>query len=254
MTRLDPQAFSDCSVALLVEDRRGDIEVGSAICVRVGRAFLLATAGHNLRGVASLGQVRAISRGRYRADPLRPVAAGTARSAGEADVAWLELRAEAVERPGLAAVEVATIEADPRPGSGRADRRENTLWIHGYPSAGLDPRRLRATHFRLPAADLESRRVRPEPGTVGFRRETDLAVTWPAGGGPSHPRGLSGGGVFVRARGPAVRLLALTRAYNRVRGLLFCTRIEHWLTRVRCDRPELARHLCRRRSVATGER
>lgn len=219
--------LSDVSVALLIEES-GQIHVGSGLLVRLddgdgetpGRV-VVATAGHNLEGVAGPRAVRVVPRGRYRADPLRATALGLPPRGGP-DVAWIEVDAAEVDRRGLGALHLSYLTS----ATSQWNRPDVDLTVYGYPACRVEGPSIHGTRFNLLAATVAASRV------VCDHRPDDVAVRWtvglPASAAPFHPKGLSGCGIWARMGGTP-RPVALARAWHGGRGVLYCTPIGAWL-------------------------
>lgn len=213
-------AVASATAALLLYDEHGGLWLGSAICLRLGDRRLLATAAHNLHRVSHL---RAIPGGRYRSDPIRLLAMGR----GQRDAAWVEVSASDVTSRHLCCLRLDDLD---RRGPGDQAR----LLAHGFPSNGVDPKRVAGTRFELEAAQVRGRSVTsPSPEALALKCDPRDA------GADFRPSGISGGGIWRRAADGRYRLAGLARAWQRSDRLLLGIPIEDWLRLVARDFPEL---------------
>ncbi len=221
------------TAALVLYDRAGGVWLGSAICIRVGERFFLATAAHNLR---HLSYVRTIPRGRYRSDPIRSIGSGVG-LAGD-DVAWIELCPEDVERRRVAYLDLEHLDLE------QLDVRTLSDGItHGFPAAGMDADWLHSTRFQVPGAWIPGHVSTPE-------RPSEIVQSWRRRDLPPYfqPSGLSGGGMWRRGEDGDYRLAGLARVWHGSSRVLLGTAIDRWLAALVHGLPEL------RPVVAAGSR
>ena len=242
------------TVALVLHDRAGGVWLGSAICIRVGERFFLATAAHNLQQISHL---RTIPRGRYRSDPIRSIGSGIGR-VGD-DVAWIELCPKDIERRKVAHLDLEHLDlehlelgtVDPgqpveRPAlgevcergagsldSGRSGMPSRAL-THGFPAAGMDADWLYSTRFQVPGAWIPGRVSEPERigEVVQSWRHRDLPPSF-------KPNGISGGGMWRRGEDGDYRLAGLARTWDASSRVLLGTAIDRWLDALVHGLPEL---------------
>jgi hypothetical protein len=218
--------------AILLLRVSGRAEIGSSTLVRVGHRFLLATAAHNLDDARD-EELCLVPSGRTKAAPLPFLRRSVRRRADPTDVAWVELASETVANRGLGFVELSSLGWN-----GASPRADGRFLVQGYPAervlaTALDGSSLQPMGFVTLAAR----------GSAG-----ELAVLYPppeADGWPSHPHGISGGGIWSCPAGGdgawhrTTRLVGIARGWRRHRGTLHGTPIEGWLARLADDLPEL---------------
>lgn len=225
------------SVALLIDDARGGLFVGSAVLVEVAHRFLVATAAHNLEGLRSRRWLRVLPRGRFRADPLTIRARSRGRWRG-LDVGWIELEGRIVARRGLEFLRL--VDLLPRGGDAGGPEGSGTLWVHGYTAHGIDPSTVRGSHFVLRSTTVESVAAGPDGALRDTVVRTDLAVAWPPPGrSVPPPAGLSGGALWEAGTAEVRGVVGIARSWDRQLGVLYCTRVEHWLERIHAEFPDL---------------
>ena len=246
-----PRAVNDwtCnrSVALLLSPQEGGLYIGSAAAIKVCGHYFLATAAHNLDGIFTRDQLRALPAGRRLERPLYILEWNSVRhtSAGELDVAWLEVDTVSATASTASFIPVASLFC------GMVHRERTVLPVQGYPEASID----RADVFEgvplLCGTGVYSFSVPKSASAFAFQDGIDLLLEWPPSDlrqsevEVSHPSGVSGGGVWLMPRfadNPEwtysdLRLVALTRAWRRESRQLVATRIEHWLGLLAEDKP-----------------
>jgi len=128
------------------------VHVGSGLLVRLDDEergspprIVVATAAHNLEGVAGQRSVRVVPRGRYRADPLRVLALGFGPRGG-LDIAWIEVDAGDVVRRGLEPLHWSYLRS-------RVDT-DRELTVYGYPACHVLGASYQGIRFDLQSASL----------------------------------------------------------------------------------------------------
>lgn len=245
--------ISDRSVALLLAPEEESLYIGSAAAIELcGRPFL-ATAGHNLDGIATRDQLRALPGGKRLERPLYILEWNVVQrtAAGNVDVAWLE-----VETVSAATSPASFITVD-RLLCGATHQDDTVFVVHGYPEALIDREDVYEGVPLLSGTSVFSFSVPPGPTPPNARGDSDLLLEWP----PSdlrevdvevpHPSGVSGGGVWLFPRHTEnprwayadLRLVALNRSWRRSSRQLTATRIEHWLAALAQDKPFTRREI-----------
>lgn len=237
----------DRSVALLLSPQEGGLYIGSAAALEVCGRYFLATAAHNLEGLVTRDQLRALPGGRRLERPLYVLEWNSVHraSSGELDVAWLEIETVSAATSTVSFIPLTSV-------SGGAVHQEQTVFsIQGYPEALIDREDAFEGVPLLCGTGIYSFSVPQSASALAFQDGIDLLLEWP----PSdlrqedvevpHPSGVSGGGVWLMPRfieNPEwtysdLRLVALARAWRRESRQLVTTRIEHWLKLLAGDKP-----------------
>ncbi len=237
----------DRSVALLLSPQEGGLYIGSAATIEVCGRYFLATAAHNLDGIVAREQLRALPAGRRLERPLYILEWNSVHhtSAGELDVAWLEVETVSAAASTASFIPVASLLC------GVSHQEQTVFPVQGYPEASITREDVFEGVPLLCGTGVYSFSVPPSASSFAFQDGTDLLLEWP----PSdlrqadvevpHPSGVSGGGVWLMPRfaeNPEwtysdLRLVALARAWRRESRQLVATRIEHWLRLLSNDKP-----------------
>lgn len=235
---------SDRSVALLLKPTPNELRIGSGTCIRIANTYLIATAGHNLNGLA-LDQIELLPRGDNIEAPL-PIVAGRFRTSP--DVGWLEVDSAAIRRSSIKAVDICQL--SPLIDEGRS---QVVVLVQGYPSERV---KTVAKSFKRPHVESDGllSLVIPPQERSGVVPSVDFAIEYPPWDGSvdqlplPEPPGASGGGVWQVPifdnhaiwTPEQSCLLGVVESWQAKSKELFCVRIEQWLSVVRQDRPELS--------------
>jgi hypothetical protein len=227
------------TAALLFFYDSGAVSIGSATCIQVGSYYFLATAAHLIdsRGqpprlqVSPYGtsnkEVTVISRSHPRA------------TAYEHDLAWLQVAPEDAKASGITWLSMKDLLCCQRFDPYRA------FLVQGYPASKVILRG--PNDFDLESIGIVCISLPPEPGDDFLSLEyppqspEDVGKDWPP------PAGLiDGGGVWKSSSFresliwvPETPLVGIGRSYDPKRSRLATTPIEHWLTLVAQDFPDL---------------
>lgn len=224
------------TVALIIS-RDGVMEIGTGTCVHLGVRWLLATAGHNLWDNCEIEIIPRDIHERFgisgRSHPPR-VADGI-------DVGWIELDQATVERARLVFLEQHDLEYGWRSTAGRA------FFVQGYPAAEVEILQHEPLVLDLLSMGVLVMSLDPGPDNTELILEYPPASPEDTGLELPHPRGISGGGVWIPPSfsesaiwAPSrTKLVAVVRAWERPRGRLLSVPIERWLALVAEDFPEL---------------
>jgi hypothetical protein len=245
--------ISDRSVALLLTPQEGGLYIGSAAAIELCGSYFLATAAHNLEGISTREQVRALPGGRRLDRPLYILEWNSLShvASGELDVAWLEVETISAGASSISFITAASLLCG-------ATHQESTVFpVHGFPEACIDRGDVFEGMPLLCGTSVFSFSIPPSASALAFQDHVDLLLEWP----PSdlrdsevevpHPSGVSGGGVWLLPgyiENPTwthrdLRLVALNRAWRRESRQLVTTRIEHWLKLLRQDKPYTQREI-----------
>lgn len=238
--------LSDRSAALLLRSRPDQLDIGSAVAVRIGERRLLATAAHNISGL-DLSQIEAVPAGRRPAErlPLREARAHPLAERENVDVAWLEIDSTK-NPPGLSFIELSQII-----GASPTDDLLPCL-VQGYPAKTAEVPRTANESAVVESDGFLTLTIgvcrRRSPG----RPEVDFAIEYPPHDGSLDdidipPPGLSCGGIFLfppfktgRIWSPeGLQLLGISRGWWKAEKELVATRIDRWLTLVAEDFPDI---------------
>ena len=237
---------SDRSAALLLRERPGTLEIGSAVCCRIGRTYLAATAAHNVLNLDPM-RIEVVPAGELRARAIAVRRLGHATNWEDEDVAWLELEAEPCPDSGrLRFVTLDEISILPESES------PIVCFLQGYPSQNVEPPPS-AQERPLPQSDGLMTLVIPAQRRRVARDARVIGIEYPPhdgsldASGVPHPCGLSGGAVWLFPTFPGnqvwsprkARFVAIERGWWREEREVIATRIEVWLRLVAVQIPEL---------------
>ncbi len=211
------------SVALVMTQSNGGVDVGSGTCVRLKDRYLVATAGHNLSSSSdeSIHIVAPKSSGYL---PARIVASGK----GPNDVGWLELKPETEVLAALTFLDARDLDLHDEPS-------ESSLYLaHGLPA------KIASVKEELISLASLGFMTIPAP-TNGDADGSSLILDYssPRESLPI-PSGMSGGGVWSLQTElePRVwsaensKLVGIIRSWDKIRDHLTATRIGVWLDAV----------------------
>jgi hypothetical protein len=241
--RLTTNYVSTRSVAIVIRDRAGNTSTGTSTCIQVGRALLLATAGHVIEDIdderielipaAELSTARLTFTARS-CNPKRPPPT--------TDVAWIQLEPAVAKDNRLRFLTLGDLKPN------QPFDRNHPFLAHGYP--------YESAIFTPSALDVESTvayTLMPEQAELAWNIQAHQVIfEYPprdANHRPMpapHPHGMSGGGIWLHPRHDEalvyspelLRLVAITTKWNQSAGILIATRIEAWLDLVAQDFPE----------------
>ena len=238
------------TAAVVVNFGVDHIEVGSATCVRIGSRFLLATAGHNFDGVSDDSQIRVVPPSGTIDErvPFRARNSTSDRGDSTIDVAWLEIEPDVAANYGLDAVSLDRLKPYEV-----ADNRVLYL-AKGFPAAlsrVVDLNRLREIHLtsigylsipsKIPVKDSSIDLALEYAGTA-ISSDSNSPIEM------AHPKGMSGGGIWTITNHPYAGIwdpnrcqcVAIVRSYDAAKRQLLGVPMQHWMTLVARDFPELS--------------
>jgi hypothetical protein len=237
---------SDRSVALLIREAPGKLQVGSGVSIRIDNRYLIGTVKHNLQDADGkdlpISNIEVRSRGEKWGRPLKVARAGLS---SVDDLAWLEIDPESLPRRHLHFV------ADDDFGCFGNQDDLQPCFLQGYPAASVDApaeadgRPLLESDPLLTLSIAPARRKGPaEPGT--------FAVEWPPhdrslDDSLPEPYGVSGGGVWLVSKfedgivwSPArSKLIGIARSWRKDNKEEVVVGIERWLELIAVQFPEL---------------
>jgi hypothetical protein len=225
------------TTALLLFHPTGAVTIGSATNIQLGNHFFLATAAHN---IDNFDQHAELKLSPHRASEEIRVIARSHPRVSNYDVAWLQVAPDSIENSSISWIGMNDLLCGQR-----FDPFEAFL-IQGYPASGVIVQG--PTAFDLLSLGVGCIPLPPDRGedflTLEYPPQSpeDFGVDWPSPGGLS-----DGGGVWTipsfgdtRIWSPdATRLIGIGRSYDLDRARLSTTPIEHWLSLVSQDFPEL---------------
>lgn len=236
--------ISNRSVALLLRSKPEVLDIGSAIAIQIADTLLLATAGHNLKGL-SLGQIEAIPAGRRNVPrlPLRGMGIHHLSETEKIDVAWIELDLNIHDKSHVAFVSLDQI------GAVSKIQGPCACFVQGYPAEVVREE----PNFLVESDGFLTLLIPSDSRQTSCRSLVDIAVEYPPHDGSlddpgvPNPPGVSGGGFWLCPRfedrcvwtPDAARLLGVARGYLRREKELVATRIEYWLELVLDDFPHI---------------
>jgi hypothetical protein len=227
----------------------GRVEVGSGVGIKVGSRFFVATAGHNLCGLAdeSIALVH-LDRPSLERFPFQTRWPPSSARDPQPDIGFLEL-------PALVALQsdkrfLALDEIQP----GFSHQAGNVLLV-GYPAESVPRKLVERGIFRLEAMAFTTSTV--EPYGHALDPTLDIALEYRDSALVARdrsrmvtpkPHGLSGAGVwsFPPPRESGVwspsdsRLLGIQRSWCQRSHIVLCTQIQHWLRLIAEKCPDLA--------------
>jgi hypothetical protein len=226
------------TAALLFFHSSGAVSIGSATCIQLGGHYFLATAAHLLNTRDHAPRLQVSPYGNLRNIEVTVISRSHPRATEyEHDVAWLQVAPE-IAGSGMTWLSMTDLLCYQRFDPYRA------FLVQGYPASmvtqaphGLDLFSLGIGCISLP----------PDPGDDSLTLEyppqspEDVGMEWPP------PPGLSDGGGVWRSSSfresliwvPETPLVAIARSYDSKRVRLGTTPIEHWLSLVADDFPDL---------------
>lgn len=237
---------SDRSAALLLRERPGQLEIGSAVCVKIMDHYLAATAAHNILNLAE-SQIEIVPAGERRAEALHVRRIGYPGNWEDEDVACLELdpvecaRARRVRFVPLQQLAPLKEQEEPR-----------VCCLQGYPAETVE----KISHAdQRPLAEsggLLTLIIPPSSRRAANKQEL-IGIEFPPHDGSldksalPHPLGLSGGAVWLFPTfqdnpvwaAEKAKLIAIERGWFREHREVVATRIERWLGLVATQIPEL---------------
>jgi hypothetical protein len=231
-------------VALLLRSTPKGLRVGSGTCIQIQDRYLIATAGHNLRGLV-LNQIEVLPRGSNLEGAL-PIVAGQFRTSP--DVGWLEVDSAAVQLSHMAAVGLSQVSPLRDDGADHI-----TVLIQGYPAERVTPPGTDSDRVHVESDGLLTLVIPPQSRS-SIVPGVDFSIEYPPWDSSvdefplPEPPGASGGGVWLAPvfqdhciwAPEQSRLLGLVESWQSKTKELFCVRIEQWLSAVQEDRPEFA--------------
>jgi|SRR5215213_5855726 len=244
--RAEGDYLSRHSIALVLRDPAGRLDIGSSTCVKIGSHYLLATAAHNIKDIDDNGiDLRAASELSRSRLPFIARSCSPSQPAPPTDVAWIELDERTALQNRLQFIALRDLQVAP------GQTREHPFIIQGYPSVSVQGDRehgrqldLESTMALTMAAQTEQL---PRP-----LKEYELAVEYPPRDEQDtpieapEPHGVSGGGVWRQSRHDEqlvwspeqAWLVGINTIWFRQSRILYCTRIEAWLQLVATDFPD----------------
>ncbi len=239
---------SNRSVALLLRSNPDALDIGSAVVIQIDQTFLLATAGHNLKGLRP-SQIEAIPAGRLTLPhlPLRRMGIHRLSETDKIDVAWIELDLTAHHKANIAFVGLDQIGAFSKAQGAQA------CFVQGFPAEVVRKVSNSEPSFLVESDGFLTLFIPPDSQRTPLRSLVDIAVEYPSHDGSlddrgvPDPPGVSGGGFWLCPSfedrlvwtPDAARLLGIARGYLRSEKELVATRIECWLELVLEDFPHI---------------
>lgn len=229
---------------------REDADLGSGTCIRIGGRHLIATAAHVIRGY-SLEDLWIVHRRHPSDTQLRLIGRGCEGGGRNdpVDVGWLEIDPKSVSTMSKEFVSLEQL----KPNCGHLGSGE-LAYLHGNPTERVSKEALERRQVRVQPVGCMTN---TEPATSrNLDPGTDIVLAYPdrverlLDGTvievPDAP-GFSGGSIWtmnVNASGvwstASCKLIGIEHAWTRATRWVRGTQIQHWMTLVAKDLPELA--------------